>query len=48
VGGTVAAVLRDGEYVTEVAGDARKLWLTDNGRRRSRGIVALSAEPVDH
>src|SRR4051794_34755253 len=39
-------VLRDGEYVTEVGGDARKLSLTDSGRRWSRGIAALSAAPA--
>jgi hypothetical protein len=40
-------VLRDGEYVTEVEGDARKLALTDSGLRWSRGIVALSPQSAD-
>jgi len=36
-------VLTDGDYVAAAKGDARKVQLTDTGRRWLRGIRALSA-----
>jgi hypothetical protein len=35
-------VLRDSEYVEAMEGDARKVTLTDSGRRWALGIRALS------